>query len=112
MKLRIPSKGVLERLRLAYELEGAQKGVDVLTRYYRIPRMKIRVDARGFRKYDQAWYQSGRARFRKRSVKKRIVLHELAHHLISYKGLEMRRKEEERLCDRFADEILVEARMS
>ena len=111
MRLRLPSRNVCERFRLAYELEGAQKGVDVLTRYYRIPRMRIKVDGRGFRKSDQAWYSSGRARFRKRCLKKSVILHELAHHLISYKGLEITRKEEEKLCDRFAKEIMAKARM-
>jgi hypothetical protein len=109
MRLRLPSRNVCERFRLAYELEGAQKGVDVLTTYYRIPRMKIKVDGREFRKTDQAW-QSGRARFRKRSLKKGVVLHELAHHLISYKGLEMTRTEEERQADEFARKIVKKQR--
>jgi hypothetical protein len=106
MKLRIPSRGVLERFRLAYELEGAQKGIDVLTRYYRIPKMRIKVDGRGMRKSYLAYYDYDRARFRKRTLKKKYVLHELAHHIVGYKGLEMTRREEEKLCDRFAEEVM------
>lgn len=111
MRLRLPSRNVCEKFRLVYELEGAQKGVDVLTRYYRIPRMKIRVDGRGMKKSTLAYYFLNRARFRKRSVKKRIILHELAHHIVSYRGLEMERREEEKLCDRFARETLARTGM-
>jgi len=46
MKIRIPSKKVCEKFHLTYELEGAQKGVNVLTEYYRIPKMKIILDGR------------------------------------------------------------------
>jgi len=46
MRIRVHSKRVCERFRLTYELKGAQKGVDVLTDYYRIPKMKIIVDGR------------------------------------------------------------------
>jgi hypothetical protein len=106
MRIRLPSRNVCERFRLAYELEGAQKGVDVLTRYYRIPRMKIRVDGRGLKKSYLAYYCSNRARFKKRCVKKSVVLHELAHHVISYKGLEMTIGEEERRADEFAERIM------
>lgn len=46
MKVRIPSKRVCERFHLTYELEGAKRGVDVLTKYYGIGRMEIVVDGR------------------------------------------------------------------
>jgi hypothetical protein len=37
----IPSKRVIEKFLLIYELEGYQKAVDFLTEYYGIRRMKI-----------------------------------------------------------------------
>jgi hypothetical protein len=37
----IPSKGVIEKFLLAYELEGCQKAVDFLTKYHRVRRMRI-----------------------------------------------------------------------
>ena len=46
MRIRIYSKKVCEKFHLTYELKGAQKGVDVLTEHYGIPKMKIIVDGR------------------------------------------------------------------
>jgi hypothetical protein len=46
MRVRVPSKCVVERFHLTYELNCAQKGVDVLIGYYKIQRMKIAVDGR------------------------------------------------------------------
>ena len=46
MKIRVPSKRVCEKFRLNYELKGAQKGVDVLTKYYGVRRMKIILDGK------------------------------------------------------------------
>jgi len=42
----IPPKRVCEEFYLTYELKGAQKGIDVLSRYYGIKRMKIVIDGR------------------------------------------------------------------
>ena len=37
----IPSKRVCEEFRLIYELQGAQKAINFLARYYKVRRMKI-----------------------------------------------------------------------
>jgi hypothetical protein len=59
MKIRVPSKRICEKFHLTYELKGVQKGVDVLTEYYRIPRMKIILDGRKVTKGYECDYFEG-----------------------------------------------------
>jgi len=106
MKIRVPSKKVSERFHLTYELKGAQKGVDVLTEYYGIQRMKIVVDGRRVGNGDDACYDKYVAFFTKRGVNKFNVLHEFYHHLICVNRFEMSENEEERAANRYAKEIL------
>jgi hypothetical protein len=109
MKIRIPSKKVCEKFHLTYELKGAQKGVDVLTEYYRIPKMKIILDGRKVTKGYLCDYFEGIACFTKKGLNKRNVLHELYHHIVNNKGLETYEKKEEREANRFVREIIKES---
>lgn len=106
MKIRIPSKKVCERFHLTYELKGAQKGVDVLTKYYRIPKMKIILNGRRVMRACDCDYFEGIACFTKRGMNKRNVLHELYHHIVENKGLEISEKIEEREADSYAKLLL------
>lgn len=104
--IRIPSKKVCERFHLTYELKGAQKGVDVLTKYYKVRKMKIIVDGRIVMKGYECDYFENVAGFTKRGLKKRNVLHELYHHVLEARGTEMLEKEEEKEASLFAREVL------
>jgi len=111
MKIRIPSKKVCEEFRLIYELEGCQKAVNFLTKYYRIRRMMILVDGRRVmrtktHKTYLAHYYRNRAYFTRRGMNKRNVLHELYHHLVDVKGIEMPRWKEEREANLFVREVM------
>ena len=106
MKIRIPSKKVCREFHLTYELKGAQKGIDVLTEYYGIPRMEIVLDSRKVGRGNDADYFEGIACFTKKGLKKKNVLHELYHHIVENKGLEMSERKEEREAGFFAREVL------
>ena len=106
MKIRIPSKKVCEKFHLTYELKGARKGVDVLTEYYGIRRMKIIVDGRRVMRACECDYFEGIACFTKEGLNKRNVLHELYHHIVDSKGIDMLEKKEERMASLFSQEIM------
>jgi len=106
MRIRIPSRKVCERFHLTYELYGAKKGVNVLTRYYRVRPMKIVLDGRKVSKKYRAEYWRNNGYFTKRGLTKRLVLHELYHHIAEVKGLEMTLTKEELEADRFAREVM------
>ena len=106
MRIRIPSKKVCREFHLTYELKGAQRGVDVLIEYYGIPRMKIVVDGRKVCRGNEADYFEGIACFTRKGLKKRNVLHELYHHVVESKELEMTEKKEEKEANRFVREVL------
>ena len=106
MRIRIPSRKVCGKFHLTYELKGAQKGVNVLTEYYGIRKMKIIVDGRRVMRGYVCDYFEGIACFTKRGLKKRNVLHELYHHLVEANGIEMSEKKEERLASVFVTEIM------
>lgn len=115
MRVRIPSKKVCEKFLLIYELEGCQKAVNYLTRYYGIRKMKIIVDGRRTGKTRTgksyiACYYRNKAYFQKKGVNKRNVLHELYHHLVEAYGLDMALRDEDKGANRFAREVLTKAR--
>jgi hypothetical protein len=110
MRIRIPSKKVCERFHLTYELKGAQRGVDVLTEYYGVERMKIILDGRKVGKGNVADYFENIACFTKKGLKKRNVLHELYHHIVENKELNMPEKKEERLASLFVREVMKRAK--
>ena len=102
----IPSRKVREQFRLMYELKGAQKAVDLLSRYYRIKRMKIIVDGRKVGNNDDACYYDYVAYFKKRGLNKRNVLHEYFHHLAYVYDLDLSDSREEREANRYVKNIL------
>jgi hypothetical protein len=109
MRLRLPSRNLCERFHLTYELEGAQKGANVLTSYYRVRRMKVVVDGRRVSKGCLAEYLRNNAYFKRREIRKPLVLHELYHHVVEAKGIVLKRREEERLAEEFARKIMRKA---
>ena len=102
----IPSKKVREDFRLMYELKGAQKAVDMLSRYYGIRRMKIVVDGRKVGNSDDACYYDYVAYFKKRGLNKQNVLHEFFHHLAYLNELDLTESKEEREANRYAKILL------
>jgi len=87
---------------LVYELEGCQKAVDFLTKYYGVRRMKIRLDGRKVGNHCVAYYFQNRAYFTKRGLTKRTVLHELYHHFVYVNDLEMLKSKEERDANNYS----------
>ena len=102
MKIRVPPKKVREKFYLTYELKGAQKGIDILTKYYQIPKIKIILNGRRVMRGYECDYAEGIACFTKRGLNQRNVLHEFYHHLVDNRGLEMSETKEEREANRFA----------
>lgn len=84
----------------------SQKGVDVLTRYYGVRRMKIAVDGRRVGNGYEAEYFENFALFTKKGLNKRNVLHELYHHIVENRKLDMTEKKKEREAHRFVREVM------
>jgi len=105
----IPCKNVREKFLLTYELEGCQKAVNFLTRYYGIRRMRIVLDGRRVGNGDVACYENNRAYFTKRGLNKHYVLHELYHHIAYVKGWDMSVRKEEREANGFVREFVKRA---
>jgi len=110
MRIRMPSRKVCERFYLTYELRGAQRGADVLTKYYRVRPMKIVLDGRKVSKNYSAEYWRNNSYFTKRGLTKRIVLHELYHHIVEVRGLEMSIRKGEIEANAFARKVLRKAK--
>jgi hypothetical protein len=106
MRIRIPSRKIRERFLLIYELEGCQKGVDFLTKYYGARRMKIKLNGRKVGNRWIASYFQNKAYFSKRGLKKKTVLHELYHHLAYVNGLDVPKTKEEKDANRYARDFL------
>jgi hypothetical protein len=106
MQIKVPRKKVREKFLLIYELEGCQKAVDFLTRYYGIRSMRIVLNGRKVGNGDLACYDRNKAYFTKRGLNKRTVLHELYHHLIDAKGLEKPIRKEEKEANIYAKTFL------
>jgi len=60
MRIRVPSKKVREKFLLIYELEGCQRAVDYLTKYYGVRRMRIFLNGRRVGNGDLACYEENR----------------------------------------------------
>ena len=82
LSVKLPPKKVRERFLIIYELEGCQKAVNYLTEYYGVRRMRIFLNGRKVGKSCIAYYLEERAYFKKEGLNKRVVLHELYHHLV------------------------------
>ena len=106
MRIKVPSKRIRERFSLVYELEGCQKAVDFLTKYYGVRRMKIKLNGRKVGNRWVASYFQNKAYFSKRGLKKRTVLHELYHHLAYVNRLDISKTKEERDANRYARDFL------
>jgi hypothetical protein len=106
MRVRVPRRKVREGFLLIYELEGCQKAVDFLTRYYGIRRMRIVLNGRKVGNGDVACYERNKAYFTKKGLTKRTILHELYHHLIYVNGLDMTKTKEERAANNYAKDFL------
>ena len=81
---------------------GCQKAVDLLTKFYGVRRMKIRLDGRKVGSHCIACYFHNEAYFTRRGLTKRTVLHELYHHLISVNDLDMTATREERNANTYS----------
>ena len=108
----IPSRKVCEELHLTYELKGAQKAVDMLSRYYGIRRMKIVIDGRKVGNNAVACYNEYVAYFKKWELNKSNVLHEFFHHLAYVYGLDLSYSKEEREANRYSLIIIKSIRSS
>jgi len=106
MKIRIPRKRIRETFLLTYELKGCQKAIDFLTEYYGVRRMKIVLNGRKVGNGNTACYLENKAYFKKKGLKKRLVLHELYHHLTYSKGLDNPDRLEEKGANNYAREFL------
>ena len=102
----IPPKKVCEEFYLTYELKGAQKAIDLLSKYYGIKRMKIIVDGRKVGNDFVASYNKYKAYFKKCGLNKRNVLHEFYHHLAYVFDWDMSDKTEEREANQFVLNII------
>jgi len=106
MRIRIPPKRIREKFLIIYELQGCQKAVDFLTEYYGVRRMRIILNGRKVGKLYDAYYLKNKAYFKNRGMKKRTVLHELYHHLVKMKGLELPFQVEEKQANGYASEFV------
>ena len=106
LSVKLPSKMVRERFLIIYELEGCQKAVNFLTEYYEVRKMKILLNGKKVGKNYLGAYQKNTACFKKNGLRKRIVLHELYHHLVEVRSLEMPLRTEEKEANYYARHFL------
>lgn len=106
MRIRVPSKKIRERFLLIYELQGCQKAVNFLTRYYKVRKMRIIFNGRKVGNRCIASYFQNRSYYTKKGLTKRTVLHELYHHLVYVKGLDMSNTKEEKAANSYVKDFL------
>jgi hypothetical protein len=70
--------------------------------YSGVRRMKIKLNGRKVGNRCIASYFQNRAYFTKKGLTKRTVLHELYHHLVCSKGLELPVRAEEKEADQYS----------
>jgi hypothetical protein len=68
--------------------------------------MRIILNGRKIGNGDSACYFENKAYFTKRGLNRRTVLHELYHHLIKIKGLELPERIEEKQANVYASEFV------
>ena len=107
MRINVPPKRVREKFLITYELYGAQKGVNCLTEYYHIRKMRIVLDGKRTGRTCVAFYENGKATFRKSSLNRTNVLHEFYHHLTAKKHLELSESIEEKEANSYARKFLL-----
>ena len=91
---------------IVYEMEGCQRAIDYLCKYYGVRKMRIVLDGKRTGKTCIAFYENGKATFRKSSLNKQNVTHEFFHHLANCKRLNMNERLEEKEANFFAREFL------
>ena len=106
MRVRIPPKRIRERFLIIYELKGCQKAVNFLTEYYEVKRMRIILNGKNVGNGHSACYLRNKAYFTKKGLAKRIILHELCHHLAESKGIEVASGKEEKEANSYARDFL------
>jgi hypothetical protein len=106
LSVKLPSKRVRERFLLIYELEGCQKAINFLTKYYGITRIKIVFNGRKVGNNYLGCYLENHAFFKKEGLTKKIVLHEFYHHLVEVRSLEMPLRIEEKEANAYARHFL------
>jgi hypothetical protein len=106
LSVKLPPRRVQEKFLIIYELEECQKAVNYLTKYYGVKRMRIILNGKRVRKTWVAWYLENEACFKKNGFGKRIVLHELYHHLVGVRSLEMTLRIEEKEANDYARRFL------
>jgi len=102
MRIRVPSKKIRERFLLVYELEGCQKAINYLVKYYGVRRMRIVLNGRKVGNGDIAVYFQNRAYFTKKGLNKQTILHELYHHLAYVNNMDLSEAKEERAANSYA----------
>jgi hypothetical protein len=102
LSIKLPPPRIREKFLIIYELEGCQKAVNYLTKYYGVRRMRIILNGKRVRKEWVAWYLENQAVFKKNGLRKRIVLHELYHHLVEVRSLDMPVRTEEKEANVYA----------
>ena len=106
LSVKLPPRRIREAFLLLYELEGCRKAVNYLTEYYGVRRMKIVLNGKRVGKKYAAYYLENCAYFKKIGLKRRIVLHELYHHLIDCNSLELSLRLEEKEANDYAKTFL------
>jgi hypothetical protein len=87
-------------------LKAAKKPLTTLTKYYGARKLRIILDGKRVKKEWVAWYLENHACFKKEGLVKRIVLHELYHHLMASKGFELSIRTEETEANSYARRFL------
>jgi len=106
LSVKLPPKRIREKFLIIYELEGCQKAVNYLSKYYGVRRMKIFLNGRKVGKWCLGLYRENCAYFKKEGLTKRIVLHEFYHNLIKTGRYELPITIEEREAERFSREFV------
>ena len=75
-------------------------------KYHGVRRMKIKLNDRKVGNRCIASYSQNRAYFTKRGLKKRTILHELYHHLVYVKNLDVAKTKEEKAANSYARDFL------
>ena len=107
LSVKLPPKRIREKFLIIYELEGCQKAVNYLTKYYRVRRMRIILNSKRVRKEWVAWYLENHACFKKEGLNKRIVLHEFYHHLVEVRSLKIPLRTEEKEANHYAKSFVM-----
>jgi len=102
LSVKLPPQRIREKFLIVYELEGCQKAVNYLSKYYRIRRMRIILNGKRVKKEWVAWYLENQACFKRQGLNKRIVLHEFYHHLVDCSNFNLPLTKEEREARNYA----------